>query len=76
VARQLAGLLSGEVTMESEPGQGCIFTVRLPMLPATPEAPAAAAPMEETSAEQRVKGRRIAPRRGVKPPSEQPERES
>ncbi|HYR12590.1 MAG TPA: GAF domain-containing sensor histidine kinase [Longimicrobium sp.] len=76
VARQLAGLLSGEVTMESEPGRGCIFTVRLPALPATPEPPAFETPVAETSAEQRVKGRRIAPRRGVKRSSEEPGRES
>ncbi|MBW3572002.1 MAG: hypothetical protein KY467_12940, partial [Gemmatimonadetes bacterium] len=71
VARQLAGLLDGELTMESEPGAGSVFTVRLPVLPARSGAPAADAPAADSSAEQRVKGRRIAPRRGVKPVAEE-----
>ncbi|HEX6368914.1 MAG TPA: GAF domain-containing sensor histidine kinase [Longimicrobium sp.] len=72
VARQLAGLLGGELTMESEPGGGSVFTVRLPVLPATFDAPVPDFPAELSSAEQRVKGRRVAPRRGVKPLSMDP----
>lgn len=72
VARQLARLLGGELTMESEPGAGSTFTVRLPVLPAASDEPAPDAPVELSSAEQRVKGRRIAPRRGVKPLSVEP----
>ncbi|MFL5381550.1 MAG: GAF domain-containing sensor histidine kinase [Longimicrobiaceae bacterium] len=73
VTRQLATLLEGEVTLESEPGEGSVFTVRLPLLapPAPPsreDEPAA----EPSPAEKRVKGRRRAPRRGAKaaPPAE------
>lgn len=67
VARQLAGLLGGQLTMESEPGAGSLFTVRLPILPAPSDASAPDTPAMDSSTEQRVKGRRIAPRRGVKP---------
>ena len=67
VARQLAGLLSGEVTMESEPGKGCVFTVRLPVLPVPSNEPAPDLPAIISSAEQRIRGRRVAPRRGVRP---------
>ena len=67
VARQLAGLLGGELTMESQPGGGSVFSVRLPVLAATPDVPAMGTPLALTSAEQRTKGRRIAPRRGAIP---------
>ncbi|HVG44292.1 MAG TPA: GAF domain-containing sensor histidine kinase, partial [Longimicrobium sp.] len=56
VTRQLATLLSGEVTLESEPGAGSVFTVRLPPLAPSAEAPRVDAPTSEC--EQRVKGRR------------------
>jgi signal transduction histidine kinase len=72
VARQLAGLLGGELAMESEPGAGCVFTVRLPVLAAASATPAADAPALDSLNEQRVKGRRRAPRRGVKPISQPP----
>jgi signal transduction histidine kinase len=69
VTRQLATLLGGEVTLESGPG-GSVFTVRLPRL-ADPSA-AGDDQAEPSAAEQRVKGRRRAPRRGAKavPPAE------
>jgi len=72
VARQLAGLLEGEVTMESEPGTGSVFTVRLPVLPAPSAALALDVPAEDSYAEKRMKGRRVAPRRGAKPAAEPP----
>lgn len=72
VTRQLAGLLGGEVGLESEDGKGCVFTVRLPLLPAAEAAPDAAAPPELSQGEQRVKGRRRTTRRGVVPPTAAP----
>jgi signal transduction histidine kinase len=75
VTRQLATLLGGEVTLRSEPGAGSEFTVRLPLLAPSPRPSCADEPAAELSpAEQRVKGRRRAPRRGVKAvPAPEPE---
>lgn len=61
VTRQLAGLLGGEVTLESELGSGSVITVRLPLVPPEPEAPLAD---EVSEGERRVRGRRGPPRRG------------
>ncbi len=75
VTRQLADLLGGEVALESEPGAGSVFTVRLPVLPLPGEASAhGVPPLEVSAAEKRVRGRRKAPRRGVKPiPHDEPQ---
>jgi hypothetical protein len=61
------------VTLESEPGAGSVFTVRLPLLapasrPSCDDEPSG----ELSTVEQRTKGRRRAPRRGAKaiPPAE------
>jgi signal transduction histidine kinase len=72
VARQLAGLLGGELTMQSEPGGGSVFTVRLPVLPAASAVPARDAPAADSPSEQRIKGRRHTTRRGVKPAEPEP----
>jgi signal transduction histidine kinase len=34
IVRHLAGLMGGEVTVQSKPGIGSVFTVRLPLQPA------------------------------------------
>jgi hypothetical protein len=64
VTRQLAGLLGGGVTLESELGSGSVLSVRLPMTPPEPEAPLEDGSAEVSRREQRVRGRRGAPRRG------------
>jgi signal transduction histidine kinase len=61
VTRQLAGLLGGEVTLESELGCGSVISVRLPLAPPEPEPPPAD---EDTQGERRARGRRGPPRRG------------
>lgn len=38
ISRQLAGLMGGELSATSAPGQGAVFTLTLPMPPAEPEA--------------------------------------
>jgi signal transduction histidine kinase len=65
VTRQLACMLGGEVTLESEPGSGSVFTVQLPLVPPAPEAADCDEPTEVSGSEQRVRGRRGLPRRGA-----------
>jgi signal transduction histidine kinase len=66
VTRQLAVLLGGEVTLQSELGRGSVFTVRLPPLSPPDDAvqPADPAPWQ---VEHRVAGRRGPPRRASTP---------
>ena len=76
VTRQLAVLLGGEVSLESDPGGGSVFTVRLPRLAPSPPpgSPRAGEPAGGDSlAELRSKGRRVASRRGARPaPPDEP----
>ena len=64
VTRQLAGMLGGEVTLESEPGSGSVFTVQLPLVPPEAEESDSDEPGEVSETERRVQGRRGQPRRG------------
>jgi signal transduction histidine kinase len=66
VTRQLASLLGGEVTMQSDPGVGSVFTVVLPLEHTPPvETPRQAS---QDRVEHRVEGRRDRTRRGALTP--------
>lgn len=67
VARQLAELLHGEVTLEARPEGGSLFTVRLPLHTAEPPGEDPEAPAEDSATEQRIRGRRRLTRRGSLP---------
>ncbi|HEV3049813.1 MAG TPA: HAMP domain-containing sensor histidine kinase [Longimicrobium sp.] len=67
VTRQLAALLEGEVTLQSELGHGSVFTVRLPPLSPPDDALPPAAPPAPWQVEHRVSGRRGPPRRASTP---------
>lgn len=67
VTRQLAVLLEGEVTLESEIGRGSVFTVRLPPLSPADAALQTDAPPAPWQVEHRVGGRRGPPRRASTP---------
>jgi signal transduction histidine kinase len=68
VARQLALLLGGEVTLGDAEVGGSVFTVRLPIEPDSPSTPSHSSPADDPAAEFRAKGRRVAIRRGARPP--------
>lgn len=65
VTRQLTGMLGGEVTLESEPGSGSVFTVQLPLVPPEAEDSESDSPEEVSKTERRARGRRGLPRRGA-----------
>jgi signal transduction histidine kinase len=65
VTRQLARMLGGEVTLESEPGSGSVFTVQLPLVPPEAEESDSDEPGDVSETERRVRGRRGLPRRGA-----------
>ncbi|HEX2080057.1 MAG TPA: HAMP domain-containing sensor histidine kinase [Longimicrobium sp.] len=67
VARQLAVLLEGEVTLRSELGGGSVFTVRLPPLSPPDTAAKTETPPPPAQVEHRLAGRRGPPRRGATP---------
>jgi signal transduction histidine kinase len=67
VARQLAELLEGELTLEARPEGGSVFTVRLPLRSAEPREGVSREPADDSPAEQRARGRRRTTRRGSRP---------
>lgn len=67
VTRQLAVLLEGEMTLESELGRGSVFTVRLPPLSGPDNALPPDPSPEPWQVEHRVAGRRGPPRRASTP---------
>ena len=64
VTRQLAVMMGGQVTLQSEPGSGSVFTVQLPLDPPEAEEIDVDEPGEVSETERRVQGRRGLPRRG------------
>lgn len=64
VARQLAELLGGELTLEARPEGGSVFTVRFPLRTAEPAEHDPEELADDSPAEQRARGRQTTIRRG------------
>ena len=52
ITRRFCQMMGGDVTLQSEPGKGSVFTIRIPAVLPGPAAPASAQPVHPRAAEQ------------------------